>query len=119
MNREQDKIDELDRLIDDALHSEPSVKIPDNFTDRFISRVQQRVLWREVISEFSVKITVVAASLLVFAAIFYFVAVEDSGRVISFLSERWMAITSISIVLVFTFFADQVFLRYFLKKRQE
>lgn len=118
MKSEEEKSDHIDRLIEDALRAEPSGRIPVDFTTKFMDRVQQRIIWQEVISEFSVKVALVLTSLLVFGGIYYFVAVEDSGRIIVFLTERWMAITSIAVVLAFTIFTDQVFLRYFLKKRQ-
>jgi hypothetical protein len=119
MNTEKEKFDELDALIGEAMHSEPGKRIPGNFTDVFIRKVQRRIMWRELLTDFSFKLAIVVFSLTVFAGIYYFVILKDSAVLITFVKGSWKLISGIAVVILFTVVTDQVFLKYLFRKRQE
>lgn len=116
---DKEKLDNLDALIDAAMRAEPERHLTGSFTDRFIQKVQRRILWLELITDFTFKMGVAMLALALFGAIYYFVMVKDVKVLLSFLSGCWKIIAAAGVVILFTFFTDQVFLKYILRTRQE
>lgn len=119
MNTEKKKYDDLDVLINTAMHAEPDARLTAGFTDLFIRKIQRRIVWRELLTDFSFKMGIVLLVLGVFAAIYFFVMVKDPAVLVSFISGSWKIIAAVSVVVLFTFLTDQVFLKYLFRNRQE
>jgi hypothetical protein len=116
MKLERESFDELDALIDGALREEPGRAVPAGFTDLFIRRVKKRMMWHELLTDFSFKMALVLGVLALFTGIYFLVIPRDSNMILSYLSRSWQAVIAVSVVLVFTFFTDQVFLKYFFRR---
>lgn len=83
MNREKEKFDDLDALIGEAMQAAPEAGLSGSFTDRFIQKVRRRMMWQELLTDFSFKMGIVLFVLGVFAAIYFFVMVKDSAVLLS------------------------------------
>jgi hypothetical protein len=116
MNMQQERFDELDQLIGAALKEEPGQRIPDNFTGYFIRRVKRRLMWQELLTDFSAKMAVVLFALALFAGIYFLVIPDHAGTLLWQIVRSWQAVAAIGVVLLFTFLTDQVFLKFIIRK---
>ena len=108
----------MDRLIQEALRTPPDIMIPSSFTDKLVSKLEKRLVFKEIFMEFSLKIGLVlgAIAILVLFLIFPFPTRESTSPVFDFMKNYWQIALSVIIVIFFTFFFDQVFMRFIFRR---
>ncbi len=104
--------DFLDRLILEALEQKPDEQLPAEFTGRLVSRYERKTAFRELLVEFGMKTALVAGSLLVLAGFLFLPMKESLHAYLLLAAGYWQIITGIVLVILFTFFIDQVLLRF-------
>jgi hypothetical protein len=113
MERNNEQYDKVDHLIRDAMHERPEIPMPPDFTDRFMLRYEKRMAWNELISVFAIKTGLVLASLAILTVFLIFPLKEALNPFLSWILDKWELITGIGIIILFTFFIDQVLLKFY------
>ena len=106
----------LDGLIDDSLRQPPDFIIPDSFTNNLVKRLENRLAWLELLTEFGLKTGLVLAALVVIAICLIFPAKTDPAPFIQWIANHRFTVSGIIGAGLFTFIIDQVVLKYMLKK---
>jgi len=117
MNTERRKQSEIEALIDEALRADPDFSLSSSFTDKLLIKVHRHLAWKELFTEFALKIGLVAGTLIILAICLIFPAPKEGNPVILFLMNNIQIIVIISVLILFTYFIDQVLLRYFFRKK--
>jgi hypothetical protein len=110
--KEQYSDDKPGAILDDAFHSFPDINLPDSFTDELVKRIEARLTWKLLLTEFGLKIALVILTLGVFAAWLLFPFKTLEGPFLNFLLSHWQIIMALTGIFFFTFLFDQVVLRY-------
>jgi hypothetical protein len=117
MNADRKQQDGIDSLITEALGSEPGFKLSSTFTDRLVKKVQRHLVWREIFTEFSIKIGIVAGILLILLICLFFPFMKEGNPFLIFLADNRPVVLSVTFIILFIFFIDQVLLKYFFRKQ--
>jgi len=110
------KSENLDQLIDKALSTPPEWEMPDTFTERFMQRLEKRIALRDILFDFGLKALILFGVIFVLAVVLYLTNWDKPLNEIVLVRSILENIVPISMFLVgvvFTFFIDQVLLRYF------
>ncbi|MBC8315284.1 MAG: hypothetical protein ISR57_02495 [Bacteroidales bacterium] len=113
MGRENEQMNELDRLIREALKEKPEWELSLTFTDTLLEKVEKRLWWREVIQAFAMKTAIVVGTLAILLVILILPSRDTSNPFLTLLLDNWQLVTGICLLVLFTFFSDQVLLKYF------
>lgn len=113
MNAENDRFNELEALITEALKEKPERELSLTFTDTLLRRVQKQLTWRELIREFAMKTGIVAGSLIILAICLIFPLKESTNPFLLMVVHNWQFVTGIALLILFTFFSDQVLLKFY------
>jgi len=105
---------DIDKLLDDALKSDPGFDLSVDFADKLAERVSRRFAWQQYIKEFAIYLGVVVGILVVMMTVQIFVVGADWHRWLSFISKNLSLVIGTNILLVFILFADRVLLQYFM-----
>lgn len=108
---------ELDRMILKALKESPERELSITFTDTLLKRVERRLTWRELIREFAIKTGIAAAALIILALVLIFPAKGSESPFIQMVADNWKLVSGIGFLILFTFFSDQVVLKFFTRER--
>jgi hypothetical protein len=117
MNTERKEHEKIEALINEALRSEPGFQLSSNFTDRLVKKVQRYLLWKEIFTEFALKIGIVAGILLILLICLFFPFMKEGNPFLIFLAENRPVVLSVAFIILFIFFIDQVLLKYFFRKQ--
>ncbi|NQV03495.1 MAG: hypothetical protein HQ542_12670 [Bacteroidia bacterium] len=117
MNPENDRLKELDNLITDALKEKPEYELSLSFTDTLLRKVEKRLTWRELIREFAMKTGIAAGALIILAVCLIFPLRESINPFLLLVLDHWQIVTGAGFLILFTFFSDQVLLKFFSKQR--
>lgn len=110
----------IEQEIANALSTPPAFEMSDTFTERFMQRLEKRIAIRDIMFDFGLKALVLVGVIFVLAAVLYFVNWDKKAEeiiLVRFLLENIVPISMILVGVAFTFFVDQVLLRYFARKR--
>ena len=110
---------DIDQQIAHALSTPPAFEMPDTFTERFMQRLEKRIALRSILVDFGLKVLVLVGVLLVFAAVSYVInwgKKPEEIMPVNFLLENIVPVSMVLVGVAFTFFIDQVLLRYFLRR---
>ena len=113
METEKEPMNELDRLIQEALKEKPEWELSLTFTDTLLEKVEKRLWWREVIQAFAMKTAIVVGTLAILLVILILPSRDTSNPFLTLLLDNWQLVTGICLLVLFTFFSDQVLLKYF------
>ncbi len=113
MGPEKEQMNELDRLIQEALKEKPEWELSRTFTDTLLEKVEKRLWWREVIQAFAMKTAIVVGTLVILLIILILPSRDTSNPFLTLLLDNWQLVTGIGLLVLFTFFSDQVLLKYF------
>jgi len=113
MSPEKEQMNELDRLIQEALKEKPEWELSRTFTDTLLEKVEKRLWWREVIQAFAMKTAIVVGTLVILLIILILPSRDTSNPFLTLLLDNWQLVTGIGLLVLFTFFSDQVLLKYF------
>jgi hypothetical protein len=111
---EQMKNGELDRLIQEALHSSDDLKVRTGLAERTIRKIEKRMLLKELLVELLYKTGLVVFSLAALGGVLIW---AGGGKFFSnwytqFLNN-WQFVIAVALLIIFTILIDQVGLRYF------
>jgi hypothetical protein len=110
--------DQLKAIIDEVLQEFPESQLPPSFTDALMRKLENRLYWREVLAEFGLKIGLVVGALATLSGVLFFPRKNNDISIFTYLLHNWQIIGTVAIVLFFTFFFDQVFLRFLFRKNR-
>jgi hypothetical protein len=117
MNK-MDKRDELKSILDEALQEFPDIQLPPAFTDMLLSKLKNRLAWRELFAEFGLKLGLVIGALAILAAVLFFPDKDSEVSIFNYLVQNWQIMTALAAIFLFTFFFDQVFLRFLFRRNR-
>ncbi len=115
MNAENEHFNELEALITEALKEKPERELSLTFTDTLLRRVEKHLTWRELIREFAMKIGIVAGALIILVLCLIFSMRESTNPFLMMVLDNWKLITGVGFLILFTFFSDQVLLKFYTK----
>jgi len=104
-------------MISEALKAEPDLSLSSTFTDKLVGKVKRYLVWKELFTEFAMKIGLVAGTFIVLGICLIFRSPIEINPVILFLFKNKQIIIVLGILILFTYFIDQVLLRYFFRKK--
>jgi hypothetical protein len=114
------KNNELDRLVNHALASDPNLSVPYGLTEKTIRILEKKLLLHQLVTELFVKGGLVLGSLIVLAGVFFWI---NGNRMLillsSFLTGHWQMIASILLLVLITILIDQIGLRFYFSSRKE
>lgn len=113
MKEEKKQTEMLDRLILEALEQQPDEAISPDFAHLVVSRWERKVALRELLIEFGIKTALVIGSLAVLAGFLFIPAKEAFSSFLRLAADHWQIITGTTLIVLVTFFIDQVLLRFY------
>ncbi len=109
-----EKYTETDKLLDEALKTEPQLILPENFADVVAEKMGRRFAWEQYFREFLIYLGVITG-LLAVPVVIQFIFFDASLKLwLNILIKNIPLVTGIAFLLVFVLFTDRVLLRYFL-----
>jgi len=117
MNSERKNQHEIEAMITEALRAEPDFSLSSSFTDKMVIKIQRHMAWKELFTEFALKIGLIAGTLIVLAICLIFPAPKEGNPVIQILANNLPVISIVCFLILFTYFVDQVLLKYFFRKK--
>lgn len=112
----KDLKDNLDGRIDDALRQPPDFIIPVSFTGNLVKRLEKQLAWKELLSEFGIKIALVAGALIVLLICLIFPAKNDPLPWIDWIARNRFTVAGLIGVGMFTVIIDQFLLKFMFRK---
>lgn len=116
MKNEDKKYDALDRLIDETLSAAPDVMIPVDFTERVMHKIEKPSVIRELVVETSMKIGIVAGTLLVLFVSFLVAGMTNLYTIEYFLYSYSPYLIPVALIILFTWIFNDVLLPYLFSK---
>jgi len=117
MNK-MDNRDKLKTILDEALQEFPDIQLPTAFTDTLIKKLEKRLAWHELFAEFGLKLGLVVGALAILAAALFFPDKNSEVPMFTYLVANWQIVTGLTSIFFFTFFFDQVFLRFLFRRHK-
>jgi len=117
MNSERKNQHEIEAMITEALRAEPDFSLSSSFTAKMVIKIQRHMAWKELFTEFALKIGLIAGTLIVLAICLIFPAPKEGNPVIQILGNNLPVISIVCFLILFTYFVDQVLLKYFFRKK--
>ncbi len=119
MKNEDKKYDALDRLIDETLSAAPDVMIPVDFTERVMHKIEKPSVIRELVVETSMKIGIVAGTLLVLFVSFLVAGMTNLYTIEYFLYSYSPYLIPVALIILFTWIFNDVLLPYLFSKSEK
>jgi len=116
--KQMEKRNELKAILDDALREFPDIQLPPTFTDRLMQKLEKKLAWHELFAEFGMKIGLVIGALAVLTAVLIFPCKNSDVPIFSYLVRNWHIVATLTVIFLFTFFFDQVFLRFLFRRNR-
>lgn len=113
-----DKREELKAILDEALQEFPEIHLPPAFTDRLIRKIETRLAWRDLLAEFGLKLGLVIGALAILAIVLLIPGKKQEVSALAFVVRNWFLVAAIACIFLFTFFFDQVFLRFLFRRNK-
>ena len=114
----EDRNFDTDQLLKEVFTSEPEFKLPKNFTDKLVSKVEKRFAWEQYLREFAIYLAVILGIMVVSAALAFVWYNAKIDSWLAFLTTNVSLVVGINLLLVFVLFADRVLLRYFMYRAE-
>ena len=104
---------EIDRLLDEALKSEPDFSLPSGFAEQLTVQLSTQSRWNQYMQEFLLYLSLfILLGGLAIATLFW-METSTWTQMLTFIKQQYSFIIGINILLIFILFADRVLLRYF------
>lgn len=111
-----EKYFDTDKLLNEALKTEPGFVLPDNFADVMAKKMERKFVWSLYLREFLIYLGAIVGLLAVpvgIQLIFFSTELKQWSAVVS---ENYPLIGGTFFLVVFILFADRVLLRYFMHR---
>ncbi len=109
---------QMDQLISRAMRDTSVPEIPADFTDRLMGIVEKRKAARQVWNEFLIKTLIALALLILISGLIFLPEFSHQKEQAQQLLENRTLLIYAGIIILFTYTADQLILRYFLRVRK-
>lgn len=116
MNKPNDK---LDRIIDDSLRQSPDHFLSDTFTDDLVKRLEKQLLWKELLSEFGMKLALTAGALAILLVCLIFPARNDPRPWIDWIAQNRVVVAGLIGIGMFFILFDQILLKFLFRRFQK
>ena len=110
----QEKYFDADKLLDDALKTEPHFVLSDNFADVIAEKMGRKFAWEQYFREFLIYLGAITGLLAVPVAIQFVLFGASWHEWLQIVVANFAMVIGIIFLLVFILFSDRVLLRYFM-----
>ena len=111
-----EKYSDIDKLLDEALKSEPQFNLSDDFANVVAEKMSRKFAWEQYLMEFLIYFAAIVGLAVVPVAIQFIFFGAQWQDWLQFIVANISVVTGIAFLIVFILFADRVLLRYFLHK---
>lgn len=112
----EEKYFDSEKLLDEALKTEPGFSLPDNFADMVASKMERRFTWEQYFREFLIYVGTILGLLAVPVIIQFIFFSANLQEWLRLFVSNISLVGGIMFLLVFILFADRVLLRYFMHR---
>lgn len=112
----EEKYFDTDKLIDEALKTEPQFNLSDNFADMLAEKMSRKFAWQQYFTEFFIYLAAIVGLVAVSVAIQFVWFGAQWQDWLQFIAQNIFLIAGVNLLLVFILFADRVLLRYFMHR---
>jgi hypothetical protein len=103
-----------EKLLDEALKTDPQFVLPDNFADVLAEKVERKFAWEQYFKEFLIYMGAIIGLLAVPVTIQFVFFGSSWHEWLRLINNNFSLIAGIIFLLIFILFADRVLLRYFM-----
>lgn len=112
----EEKYNNPDSWLDEALKSEPGFQLSSNFAKRVAKQAVRRFAWDQYFKEFLIYLAALFGIVVMSAAMSFIWLGANWKEWLQFISENFVLVAGLNFLGVFILFADRVLLRYFFYK---
>lgn len=112
----EEKYFDTEKLVDEALKTEPEFMLSDNFANLLVQKIERKFAWQQYLREFLIYLGTILGLLAVPVAIQFMIFNANLQEWIRLLVNNISLIGGILFLLVFILFTDRVLLRYFMHR---
>lgn len=112
----EEKYNNPDSWLDEALKSEPGFQLSANFAERVAKQAVRRFAWDQYFKEFLVYLAALFGIVLMSAAMSFIWLGANWKDWLQFITENFALVAGLNFLGIFILFADRVLLRYFFYK---
>lgn len=105
-----------DKLIDEALKTEPQFILSENFADMLAEKMSRKFAWQQYFAEFFIYLAAIVGLVAVSVGIQFVWFGAQWQEWLQFIARNISLIAGINFLLVFVLFTDKVLLRYFMHR---
>jgi hypothetical protein len=112
----EEKYNNPDSWLDEALKSEPGFQLSSNFAERVAKQAVRRFAWDQYFKEFLIYLAAFCGIIVLSAAMSFIWLGANWKEWLQFISGNFALVAGLNFLGVFILFADRVLLRYFFYK---
>jgi hypothetical protein len=113
----EEKYMDTNKLLDEALKSDPQFTLSDNFADMLAEKMSRKFAWKQYFREFFIYLGSIIGLLavpIIIQFVFFNANLNDWLQIVT---GNYVLVIGVSVLLVFVLFTDRVLLRYFMHTR--
>ena len=110
----EEKFPDTDKLLNEALKTEPGFMLPDNFAGLMAKKMERKFAWNLYFKEFLIYLGAIVGLLAVPVGIQFIFFTTKLKQWSVIITENYPVIGGIFFLVIFILFADRVLLRYFM-----
>ena len=107
----------VESYIREALKTIPETSMSDDFTSTLLRKIEHKLILKEILNEFGIKLAVITCVLL-FAGVIIILYIYAESTVPPFLMQNITHILFVILLLLFIFFMDDVILKLLYYKKR-
>lgn len=112
----EEKYNNPDSWLDEALKTEPGFQLSSNFADKVAMKAVKRFAWDQYFKEFLIYLAALFGIVALSAAMSFIWLDANWKDWLQFISENFALVAGLNFLGIFILFADRVLLRYFFYK---
>jgi len=112
----EDKYFDTEKLLDEALNTDPQFKLSDNFADVLAEKMSRKFAWQQYFREFLIYIGAIVGLLAVPVTIQFVFFDANLQEWLRLIVDNISLAGGIMFLVIFILFADRVLLRYFMNR---
>lgn len=112
----EEKYFDSEKLLDEALKTEPGFRLSDNFADILAEKMERKFAWEQYFREFLIYMVTIIGLLAVPVAIQFIFFGANLHEWLRLVANNISLVGGIVFLLIFILFADRVLLRYFMRR---
>ena len=113
----EEKYMDTNKLLDEALKSDPQFTLSDNFADMLAAKMSRKFAWKQYFREFFIYLGAIVGLLAVPVIIQFIMFDARLKDWLQIITGNYVLVIGFSALLVFILFIDRVLLRYFMHTR--